>query len=220
MDGRLFNITKTTGSGSYNLTSPTWYPMKSNFTIESILNSGVGDYVTTYPLKITPSSGNVKVSTINSFNTSLPGGSTIMSITVNSTNVNEVNFILSNLYPGGKYAITKDEVNVSTHYANNSGEISWTNSLNSTNVNIAVKSLYNPPVITSFEPANGSIFIKGQKIKIALNASNEANQTLSYTLKIDGTVYSKLIELCLGNKLHDKWKPHNRNDSERRNQGS
>lgn len=57
-------------------------------------------------------------------------------------------------------------------------------------VRITVKKLNNAPVITSFEPANGSVFNKGQQIKIAVKASDADKQTLNYTIKIDGTTRS------------------------------
>jgi len=60
----------------------------------------------------------------------------------------------------------------------------------SEDVKITVKRLNSAPVITSFRPANRSVFIKGQKIKIALKASDADKQALSYTIKIDGKVYS------------------------------
>ncbi|MGV8075934.1 MAG: Ig-like domain-containing protein, partial [Methanosarcina sp.] len=48
-----------------------------------------------------------------------------------------------------------------------------------------------PVIITSFEPANKSVFNEGQRIKISLNASDADNQTLNYTIKIDGVMCSK-----------------------------
>jgi hypothetical protein len=57
-------------------------------------------------------------------------------------------------------------------------------------VKITVKKLNNAPVITSFTPANGSTFIKGQKINISLKAFDADKQVLSYTIKIDGKVYT------------------------------
>jgi hypothetical protein len=76
----------------------------------------------------------------------------------------------------GNYTVT---FKVSDGYLNDSEE-----------VKITVKQLNSAPDITSFTPANGSVFIKGQKIKIALKASDADNQALSYTIKIDGKVYS------------------------------
>lgn len=59
------------------------------------------------------------------------------------------------------------------------------------NIGISGKLLNRPPVITSFEPANKSVFNEGQRIKISLNASDADNQTLNFTIKIDGTMCSK-----------------------------
>ena len=60
----------------------------------------------------------------------------------------------------------------------------------SEDVKITVRQPNNAPYITSFEPANGSVFNEGDNIKIALNASDANGQALSYTIRIDGNVYT------------------------------
>ncbi|MEL7664284.1 MAG: right-handed parallel beta-helix repeat-containing protein [Methanosarcina mazei] len=48
----------------------------------------------------------------------------------------------------------------------------------------------NPPLISSFEPLNGSSFSEGERIRILVNASDANGQTLDYSIRIDGVVYA------------------------------
>jgi hypothetical protein len=48
----------------------------------------------------------------------------------------------------------------------------------------------NPPLISSFEPLNGSSFSEGERIRILVNASDANGQTLDYSIRIDGLVYT------------------------------
>lgn len=58
------------------------------------------------------------------------------------------------------------------------------------NVTVTVNKLNNPPVISSFEPLNGSSFSEGERIEISVNASDADGQALNYSIRIDGVAYS------------------------------
>jgi len=60
----------------------------------------------------------------------------------------------------------------------------------SQSVTITVKKPNNPPVISSFEPLNGSSFSEGERIRILVNASDANGQALDYSIRIDGVVYA------------------------------
>ncbi|MCM1565622.1 MAG: Ig-like domain-containing protein, partial [Dehalobacter sp.] len=60
----------------------------------------------------------------------------------------------------------------------------------SQNVTVTVNKLNNPPVISSFEPLNGSSFSEGERIGISANASDAEGQALNYSIRIDGVVYT------------------------------
>jgi len=128
LDNRLFKITKTYGYENHTTINPLWYPDKSNFSVISLANSGWGYDVTSYPLTITPTTDTVSVSSIGTFNLDLPAGSTIMSITADSTDGNVVDFVLSDLTTNAVYSIYRDGELVSTQNADENGEITWNNS--------------------------------------------------------------------------------------------
>jgi PKD repeat protein len=60
----------------------------------------------------------------------------------------------------------------------------------SENVTVTVNRLNNPPLISSFEPLDGSSFSEGERIKISVNASDAEGQALNYSIMIDGVVCS------------------------------
>ncbi|HOW14305.1 putative Ig domain-containing protein [Methanosarcina sp.] len=60
----------------------------------------------------------------------------------------------------------------------------------SENVTVTVNKLNNPPVISSFQPINGSSFSEGERIGISVNASDAEGQALNYSIRIDGVVCS------------------------------
>lgn len=60
----------------------------------------------------------------------------------------------------------------------------------SESVTITVKKPNTLPVISSFEPLNRSSFSEGERIRILVNASDADGQTLDYSIRIDGMVYS------------------------------
>jgi Putative Ig domain. len=57
-------------------------------------------------------------------------------------------------------------------------------------VSITVTPLNHAPVITLFEPADGSVFEEGSTINVNVAASDEDGQSLSYVIKIDGSQVS------------------------------
>jgi PKD repeat protein len=60
----------------------------------------------------------------------------------------------------------------------------------SENVTVTVNRLNNPPLISSFEPLDGSSFSEGERIRISVNASDAEGQALNYSIMIDGVVCS------------------------------
>lgn len=58
----------------------------------------------------------------------------------------------------------------------------------SQSVKVTVNKLNNPPVISSFQPLNGSSFSEGERIGISVNASDADGQALNYSIRIDGVV--------------------------------
>jgi len=81
IDGRLFSIQNIYNAGSHVLTSPRWYPDKSNFTINNAQGDGVMYRITTYPISARPTSGSATF-TVNTSSTLLPN--TIYNIKVNN----------------------------------------------------------------------------------------------------------------------------------------
>lgn len=59
----------------------------------------------------------------------------------------------------------------------------------SENVTVTVNK-NNAPVISSFEPLNGSSFSEGERIRILVNASDANGQALNYSIRINGVVYT------------------------------
>ncbi|KKG67883.1 hypothetical protein DU43_06815, partial [Methanosarcina mazei] len=67
----------------------------------------------------------------------------------------------------------------------------------SENVTVTVNKLNNSPVISSFEPLNGSSFSEGERIEISVNASDAEGQALKYSIMIDGVACSNGTEYVL-----------------------
>jgi hypothetical protein len=57
-------------------------------------------------------------------------------------------------------------------------------------VGITVKQLNNVPVITLFEPADGSVFEEGSTINVSIEASDADGDSLSYVIRINGSQVS------------------------------
>jgi len=115
-DGTVFSKTDSCADVRY-------YPGGSNL----LLQEGCGGMVTYYPLTAVPSSGSAEVA-VNKFDTSLSRGETLVDVTANTTNGNEVVFTISDLTSGTNYLVKRDGVDFATKQANSPGRIEFSNS--------------------------------------------------------------------------------------------
>ncbi|MEA1894776.1 MAG: dockerin type I domain-containing protein, partial [Euryarchaeota archaeon] len=108
---------------NYANTDPHYYLDESTISIEE---EGVKT-IRYYPLTAIPSSGSADV-IVNKFDTSLSRGETLVDITANTINENEVVFTIDDLTSGTNYLVKRDGVDFATKQANSAGHTEFINS--------------------------------------------------------------------------------------------
>jgi PKD repeat protein len=144
-NGRVFTIPSST-----KITQPVYTSSKSVAVYNATLTGEIFN-VTAYNYSALPTAQNA---TVNPNNLT---GSELANFTANSTNGNNVSFMVWNLTPGNNYAVKKDDVSVSTVAANNTGYISFYNSVWSSHT-LTVEPYQVPPPVANFSatPLSGT----------------------------------------------------------------
>ena len=129
-DGKVFEYEVTYNDGDNTYSEPEWHPSGSKFEIKSTSEEGYNGIivkVTTYPMKLIPSTDSAKIS-IEKFDTSASQDKVVADFTVETADGNNVTFNIGDLIPRKVYSIKKDNNYYTTEQANACGWIQFENS--------------------------------------------------------------------------------------------
>jgi hypothetical protein len=129
-DNTIFDVTSTSKPEYYEINEPIYYPSSSSAIVKVNENTSVYPLFNfnIYPITAKPACRYITIK-VNKFDTSLPPGNIIISLTVKTISENSVIFDIGDLHPNSLYLINRDNVNLTSTKANSLGHIILKNSM-------------------------------------------------------------------------------------------